>query len=158
MAGAKVTITVDDREVQALFARLTAFGRNPMHEVGHALGETVLRSTRERAARQVDPSGIPWRPLSEEYAKHKARKRPGVPILKFDFHMLGDQLDYQVHDDFVELGTNAVYGAIHQFGGKTGRGHKATMPSRPFLGVSDEDRERFGEILRDALDDALDGR
>jgi phage gpG-like protein len=41
-----------------------------------------------------------------------------VPILKFDFHMLGDMASWQTDgNDAVLVGTNAPYGAIHQFGG-----------------------------------------
>ena len=83
------------------------------------MGEYMLRSTRERAARQEDPSGGKWPALSPRYKKQKDKKRPGVPMLKFDFHMLGDQLSYQVDAQGVLIGTNAPYGAIHQFGGTT---------------------------------------
>jgi phage gpG-like protein len=41
--------------------------------------------------------------------------------LKFDFHMLGDQLAQQVAGDTLLVGTNAKYGAIHQFGGSINR-------------------------------------
>lgn len=83
------------------------------------MGEYLMRSTRERAAREESPDGSKWRPLSPRYAKRKAKKRPGVPLLKFDFHMLGDQFAYQVDAQGLLLGTNAPYGAIHQFGGTT---------------------------------------
>ena len=33
------------------------------------------------------------------------------------------------------IGTNKIYAAIHQLGGKTGRGHKVAMPARPFLPI-----------------------
>lgn len=80
------------------------------------IGEYLLGSTRERAARQVSPSGETWRKLSPAYKRFKDKKRPGLPILKFDNHMLGDQLAYQVEGSTLLLGTNAKYGAAHQFG------------------------------------------
>jgi len=40
----------------------------------------------------------------------------------------------------VEVGTNKVYAAIHQFGGEAGRKSKrVTIPARPYLLVQDED-------------------
>lgn len=33
----------------------------------------------------------------------------------------------------VSVGSDRPYAAIHQFGGKTGRGHKVTIPARPFF-------------------------
>lgn len=91
------------------------------------IGEYLLRATRDRAARQVAPDGSPWAPLSPSYKKYKDRKRPGVPMLKFDFHMLGDQLAHQVVGDTLFVGTNAPYGAIHQFGGQINRPARSTQ-------------------------------
>lgn len=79
-------------------------------------GEYMLRSTHERAEREVDPSGQKWAALEPTYAREKAKKRPGVPILKFDFHMLGDQLAYQADSQEMLLGSSAPYAAAHQGG------------------------------------------
>lgn len=116
MAGARVEISKDTATpaLKRLIARLQGDGRDLM--LGH-MGEYLMRSTRDRAAQEIDPDGRKWAALSPGYARWKAKKRPGVPILKFDFHMLGDQLSYQVDPDGLLLGTNAPYGARHQFGG-----------------------------------------
>jgi len=115
---ARVEITQDTASpaLKQLLGRLRGDDRDLMLA---QMGEYLLRSTRERAAREEDPNGRKWRPLEPAYARWKAKKRPGVPILKFDFHMLGDQLSYQVDGEGLLLGTNAPYGAIHQFGGTT---------------------------------------
>lgn len=44
------------------------------------------------------------------------------------------------------VGSNKVYAAIHQFGGKAGRNKRAEIPKRPFLTLTEEDKE-------DLLDD-----
>lgn len=50
----------------------------------------------------------------------------------------------------VEVGTNVVYAAIHQLGGKAGRKDKrVTIPARPILGVSREDRTELLAIFGD---------
>lgn len=170
MAGATLTIDVDDTEATALFGRLRQYGTAIMRETGGDIGEYLLRSTRERAAKQESPDGVPWVPLSAKYAAYKQKKRPGVPILKFDAHMLGDRLAYQVGDDYVQIGTNVVYGAIHQFGGTVRRASysrvsdkaligsgQAKIPARPYLGLSEADRTELGEILKDHLQAAIDG-
>lgn len=90
------------------------------------IGEYLLRSTRDRAAQQKAPDGTPWAPLSPRYKRFKDKKRPGVPKLKFDFHMLGDQFSQQVAGDTLLVGTNAKYGAIHQFGGDIDRPARST--------------------------------
>lgn len=115
MSGARVEITdAASPTLRRLLAKMQGDGREQL--LGH-MGEYVMRSTRERAEREVAPDGKKWRALSPDYAKWKQKQRPGVPILKFDFHMLGDQFSYQVDPGGVLVGTNAPYGAIHQFGG-----------------------------------------
>ena len=58
----------------------------------------------------------------------------------------------------VEVGTNVVYGAIHQFGGAAGRkDRRVTIPARPFHGVSNEDRTELLAIINDHLQRAWGG-
>lgn len=117
MAGAHLVLDIPTDNIGPAIERLLGFfsGSGMDMALGQT-GEYLVRSTRDRAAREVDPSGNPWAPLSPRYKKLKDKKRPGVPMLKFDNHMIGDQLAHQVvgHDLFV--GTNAKYGAAHHFG------------------------------------------
>ena len=56
------------------------------------------------------------------------------------------------HDDRqATVGTNVVYGAIHQFGGKTGRHESVELPARPFLPVTG-DGELQPEVVIPILD------
>lgn len=150
MAGARIEIEVDDAAVMAVLgraqARLEPAGVETLLD---DIGEYLLRSTRERAALEVDPDGRPWRPLEKEYARWKAKQRPGAPILVFDFHMLGDQLSHQVDGDTLYVGTNAKYGAVHQFAGD---------PPRAWLGISrfSGDEDEIRQITLDYLQAALD--
>lgn len=47
----------------------------------------------------------------------------------------------------VQVGTNLIYGRIHQLGGKAGRGLKVTIPARPYLAIQPEDRTEIGRLL-----------
>lgn len=49
------------------------------------------------------------------------------------------------------VGTNTVYGAIHQFGGKAGRDESVVLPARPYLPMG-EDGNLQPEALRSVLD------
>lgn len=118
MAGARIELDFDGRSA----ATALAAAAKELAPEGQALlladiGEYLLRSTRDRAAKQTSPDGTPWAALSPRYAKVKGKIRPGVPILRLDNHMLGDQLVSQVEGDTLYHGTNAPYGAIQQFGG-----------------------------------------
>lgn len=44
-------------------------------------------------------------------------------------------------NDVAVVGTDKSYAAIHQFGGKAGRGKKVNIPARPFLMLTPQDEE-----------------
>ncbi len=156
MAG--VTITVDDADVRGLLDRIAEFGERGLREALVDIGAHLWRATRDRAVAEVAPDGTPWHALSPGYAARKAKRRAGVGMLTWDWHMLGDRLTYQVEDDAMELGTSAKYGAIHQFGGKPDMAPgPAAIPARPWLGLSDQDEREVIEILREHLDAAIGG-
>jgi len=92
-----------------------------------------------------------WPPLSEKtiVQRRKKGKWPGQ-ILVQSGHLLGS-IEGTVRDDSVIIGTNKPYAAIHQFGGKAGRGHKVSIPARPYLVFQDEDIEEIKQILLDYL-------
>lgn len=117
MAGARIEVEVDAATATAALdyvsVKLSPEGRTLLLS---DIGEYLLRSTRDRAAQELSPDGEHWRALEPNYAKWKSGKRPGVPILEFDNHMIGDQLSRQVEGDTLLVGTNAPYGAAHQFG------------------------------------------
>lgn len=49
----------------------------------------------------------------------------------------------------VQVGPNVIYGRIHEFGGKAGRGHRVNIPARPYLYPAlDEKRQDAIDIIR----------
>jgi phage virion morphogenesis protein len=167
MAGAQIKIRVDDKAVQAALARLARDG-GPLIASLKNIGEALRKSTRARFAAQASPEGKPWAPLNPEYAKGKR----GPRILEEHGHLLGS-IVYQLTGTRLAIGTNLVYGAIHQLGGiivprradalvfRMG-GHlvmakKVTIPARPYLGVSAGDRKTILEIIADHAEGAWSG-
>lgn len=73
--------------------------------------------------------------------------REGSPLVDTENLMGSITSDYDNDSAFV--GTNEPYAAIHQFGGKAGRGRKVTIPARPFLTLTPQDKE---DILQDVQD------
>ena len=63
--------------------------------------------------------------------------RQGTPLVDTENLMGSITSDYT--NDTAIVGTNEPYAAIHQFGGKAGRGRKTTIPARPFLKLTPED-------------------
>ncbi|AGG89920.1 phage virion morphogenesis protein [Rhodanobacter denitrificans] len=156
MAGARIELQLDVGEASAALndaaAKLSPEGSRLLLS---DIGEYLLRSTRDRGDHEVDPDGRRWRALEPSYRRWKAKKRPGVPILKFDHHMLGDQLSWQLDGDTAVLvGTNAIYGAVHQFGS---RDPNRGIPARPWLGISATDADEIVALTRDHLLAAFSG-
>jgi phage virion morphogenesis protein len=168
MTGVTIKVTVRDAEVKAALGRLAAADGKLIPMALKNIGELLIKSTRERFDQERAPDGKRWAPLDPEYAKGKRSKK----ILQ-ESGMQGGLLGtivYRVMGRLLEIGTNKVYGAIHQFGGVIvprsadrlvfrigGRlvfARKVTIPARPFLGISAADREAIvalveGLITRD---------
>lgn len=139
-----------------------------------AIGEYVVLKTDERFTAQVSPDGLPWaqvRPATQ------ARKKIGK-ILTESSRLRGS-IVYRAGATSVEIGTNVIYAAVHQFGAQKGafgtvqaqvkshlrrtekgevhvKAHTRGMvipwgdiPARPFLGASEADVSEFGRILLD---------
>jgi phage virion morphogenesis protein len=117
MAGSQITLEVGTDDVRSALVRLARFEGDGLDRAFGVIGEYLVRSTRDRAAREVDPDGVAWRALSPRYRARKAKERPAAKRLRYDSHMLGDQFAHQVVDHELYVGTAAKYGAIHQFGG-----------------------------------------
>lgn len=117
------------------------------------LGEYGLRSTRARFKTQTAPDGIAWAALQPWYQKEKRRNKNR--ILTLNGYLRGQMTWQLVGDRTVEIGSNLPYAAVHQFGATIKpraakvlmfRGHVAksvTIPARPYLGLSDEDRSEI---------------
>ncbi len=122
--------------LQAVINRLQNPDFDPLLD---AIGAMVLAQTEERiASEKTDPQGGAWAPLSPAYA---ARKRSGGGILELEGD-LRDSLTFLVSGQSVEVGSNLVYAATHQFGRD-----EANIPARPFLGLSAENEEEINELI-----------
>ena len=60
-----------------------------------------------------------------------------------DKGLLMGSINWRAGLDSVEIGSNLVYAAIHNFGGQAGRNRSVTIPGRPYLVVQEEDIEQI---------------
>lgn len=118
MAGATVSVRVKDEGVRDLFRRMKARGRD-MTPAMKVVGEIV----RSSVVRNFEEGGRPrWKP---------SRKAKGKTLIKSGRLMAS--ISRKAYRDRAEVGTNAVYAAIHQFGfeGTVGvRAHRRKVRSR----------------------------
>jgi phage virion morphogenesis protein len=167
MAGAQILVSFDDREAQRFFNVLVSVGQN-MLPVARAIGVGLVRNTQDRFRAGRDPDGAAWAPLRP--ATIEMKRGPGILRESAMRGGLMASITFRAEGSFanasVQVGTNKIYGAIHQFGGtirpknprglllfRDGRGNvwgaarSVTIPARPYLGISREDRTMIGDVL-----------
>lgn len=156
MSGAQLVIRMDVSQAQSLFGRL-AMAVSDTTPIMRAIGTGLVTSTQDRFEDEVDPDGAAWAPLNPDYL---ATKR-GAGILRESAMRGGLQgsITYRAGRTDVAVGTNKVYGAIHQFGGdiqsRLVKTRSVTIPARPYLGISSEDRDMILDVVSGALDRAI---
>jgi phage virion morphogenesis protein len=133
------------------------------------IGEHLQGSVEDRFRSETDPEGRSWAELAPLTL---ANKRNNLILTESGGPGLRGSIHYRVGSDTLEQGTNKIYGAIHQLGG-TIRAKRAPalaigrpggafalvkqvrIPARPYLGLSEDDRQAIDAILvRHALPDA----
>jgi len=169
MAGVTLNVKIEDQGVRDLIGRLRERTSNltpAMKIIGSIVRTSVIRNF-EAGGRP------PWKPLKViSYhlgytmgRKTKAYTQRGGLTAGFQRYLAGKKIligrgfggglmgsvHFTAHPDRVEIGTNKIYGAIHQLGGKAGRGHKVDIPARPFLMVQSEDWAEIRAALQDYL-------
>lgn len=146
-----VELTYDTRELQQVLKGLIKRmgSAEPAMEV---IGETVLASIQ----RNFEEGGRPekWQDLAGPTKKQreKENKWPGQILVKSGTGggLLGS-IHYDTEPDKVIWYAGQIYAAIHHFGGEAGKGHKATIPERPYMIIQDEDLSEITEVLSDFI-------
>lgn len=126
MAGVIFTVEQDGLEsINERLGRLLDMGEDSFRDLLAEIGEDIVSQVRTSFEEQKSPGGDAWEPSI------RAAEEGGQTLV--DSARLETSINYEVGSDEVEVGTNVVYGAIHQFGGQAGRGHKTTITARPYI-------------------------
>jgi phage virion morphogenesis protein len=155
-----VRVTIDDRQLSQALRELARVGRDPSPAL-KALGPLLVASTRNRITAEQAPDGTAWPALNPAYAAGK--RGPGMLRERAMRGGLFASLTSEVDGAKLRVGTNKVYAAVHQFGAtitprnapalvfrlgkRLVRAKKVTIPARPFLGISEEDRETIADVF-----------
>jgi len=115
-----------------------------MTPVMRDLGRALKTGTQLRFRAQQSPEGTSWQPSLRALAE-------GGQTLRLTGR-LRNSITFAATKNSVEVGTNVVYAAIHQFGGKAGRSRKTGLLQhlivpRPYLGASEADKTELLRIL-----------
>ena len=180
-----IKIEVDDRSIQKLLKKLK-HRLNDMSPVMEEIGNIILDSVEENfeeGGRYSSPGSWrggskKWEPLSPSTIKQR-RKEGSWPgqILVRNSAGLAASISVNAGREYVEVGTNKPYAAIHQFGGviperiikpqrakalkipvekgyifrKKTKIPEVRIPARPFLVIQDEDIEEIREAILEYL-------
>lgn len=143
----QIRITLNDTNARRLL-RKAALAVKSFRPAMAEIGEYLVRQTDKRFKSELDPEGNDWAALTIAYSKRKAKNRRAVQK-KLQFSgRLRASIVYQASDDEVRLGSNVKYASIQQLGGNG-------IPSRPFLGMNDDDQREIGLIISDYINDQL---
>lgn len=163
MAGIEINVKINDAEVKTLLTRLSERVED-LTPVMQAIGQIVRTSV----MKNFEEGGRPdkWQPLSlktlfsgrkSKFATKKGKFRKGIEeklqgrMILIQTGHLKNSINVKATNRSVSIGTNKVYGAIHQLGGKAGRGKKVNIPARPFLAVQTEDWTEIYRVIGDHL-------
>ena len=164
MTGIRIEVTGAEAALSQLQRAIEATANpRPLYD---EIGAALVVSTQMRFEREETPEGAKWP------ASLRAIVEGGRTLT--DTGRLMQSITHEASDSGVAVGTNVLYAAIHQFGGKitakTGKGlvfkgagdqwvrkQSVTIPARPFLGLDDEDEAEITAIAEDWLGRAVGG-
>ena len=147
MVAQTISLEIESSALDAALAHVTAvLSRSDVFM--DRIGSYLVASTHRRFAAERGPDGKPWLKSARAIAD-------GGRTLTYTGRLRGS-IAYRLTDGgrAVEVGSNVVYAAIHQFGGSVGRGRKVTLPARPYLGIDERDRTNILRIVARALEGA----
>ena len=117
----------------------------PLHR---DIANSILNITEQSFVDEKDPWGEKWQARSAKTRARHEKILHGEPKLYKSFTING------TNDRAARVSTNMVYAAIHQFGGKAGKGKKVSIPKRSFFPVTAEGD--LADVAIDAVLEAID--
>lgn len=182
-----IAIRIRNTRLRRALSQLSAQLRD-MTGVMRALSEVMVDASARAFERRANPAtGVPWKPLSQGRNNQRAARGRSVENILQDTGLLVESITQpgspgsvrEIGPDHALIGTNIVYAAIHQLGGKTpahtitarraralhipGIGFRhsvkhpgSAIPARPFLGISPQDMDVMRGIIRRHLERALE--
>lgn len=136
------------RDLQAALLQATNL---PAEELLDAVGALVASQTQRRISEDKEsPEGVTWPAWSRRYAR---TRHSGQSLLQGEGGLV-ESIQHLVYGaEAVEIGSNLVYAATHQFGDPARRvkGQTWSIPARPYLGLSTDDLDELEALILDMV-------
>ncbi|WP_314188562.1 phage virion morphogenesis protein [Yersinia massiliensis] len=127
----------DDSSIVKAFKRLEKLGQDTT-PITRAIAAVLASESEDAFASESDPTtGKKWAPLTDGYKARLAKKGKTGSMLQRSQGGLAMSLSTEYDAISAAIGTNKVYGPLHQWGGlpHMPRG-PADVPAREYMGVS----------------------
>lgn len=155
-----ISFRIDDEKFIYSLNKIETVINASHYELYDNLGRLVQGQHRRRIAEEkTTPEGDAWED-----------NQSGTSIL-YRSTDLEQSIDYAIGADFIEVGSPLIYAGVHQFGAVITPKHKkalrfpingqyvfstkVTIPARPWLGLSDDNREEIIESVHDWVEGGL---
>lgn len=134
------------------FLDLLAHGVEDYNPLFDQLAQAVRAETFQGFQREVDPDGVPWKPLKRPRRNSKGRDRilQDKGFMRSSVTAKGARNSFERREHMaMEMGTNIDYAVYHQYGTRF-------IPVRQFLGVSAALADRMREIAGDWVQEIIE--
>lgn len=157
MAGITLHLTGDELGFESALERVMA-AMDDNTPLMSAIGGHLTESAQTRIDHtNIGPDGIQWT------MSRRVQNKGGKTLLKS--HVLRNSIHFEAGKDFVEVGSDVIYSAVHQLGaavgafgrwehfGSDGEKHSKPLPfgdipARPYLGVSRDDQSEIASLVQ----------
>lgn len=149
-------VNVDTKDAKQIAKLLNKIANGRMKTAYFNIAMTLSRRFKQTFRDQKDIDGNAWAPIKEQTKKRKKSSK----ILVQDGLLSSKMWGTNHGEDFAEVGSGAIYAAVHQFGAKKGEfGNMKSgrpipwgdIPARPFLGWNDDLMDTTADVLKNFI-------
>ncbi len=148
----RFSLRIEDDEVYRTLDRVLALVNDPQQVMRGVAGIMA-----DAAEDQFEAEGKPaWQELATATIARRTKQGtwPGK-ILQVSGAGLAASVTTVTTKTSAAIGSNKVYAAIQQLGGKAGRGHKVTIPAREYLVFGEDEHDESLDLLAGHVQRAL---
>lgn len=154
MSGLEFHMEFDTGHAELRLDRLASLDKGELLE---SLGQLGEQQTKRRISSEKEsPDGKAWPEWSAHYA---GSRHGGNSLLMGDGGLLDSIAAGAPSGDEIAWGSNVVYAAVHNFGhtfsDAWGKGIKAEVPQRQYLGLSDDNKREMEMVAHDFLREVM---